>query len=203
MRTNRSVVSGRTNGGFIPATGLAPRGLAGCNTPVPWQASAPLFQSPRGGPFGPSALSRLLCPLQTSFSRSEQIPPPSASFFRTRNPRAREKPPGVRLRTLGAKRRIYKTRPSGKMEDFVVTCPLVPSVSHLESGSCTSPRTFGLGFLQTLPHGNALALLLAFGSSYTWLGDLHPVSSVPCPAHTWRSAARFSASAAAAGYAAV
>src|SRR5438309_8577637 len=70
------------------------------------------------------------------------------------------------------------------MEDFVVTCQLVPSVSHLRSGSCTSPRTFGLGFLQTPPHGDALALLLAFGSSYTWLGDLHPDSSAPCPAHT-------------------
>src|SRR5437879_1190111 len=31
------------------------------------------------------------------------------------------------------------------MEDFVVTCQLVPSVSHLRSGSCTSPRTFQIG----------------------------------------------------------
>jgi hypothetical protein len=30
------------------------------------------------------------------------------------------------------------------MEDFVVTCPLVPDVPHLRSGSCTSPRIFGL-----------------------------------------------------------
>src|SRR3989338_8969279 len=70
------------------------------------------------------------------------------------------------------------------MEDFAVTCQLVPSVSHLRSGSCTSPRTFGLGFLQTPPHDDALALLLAFGSSYTWLGVLHPDSSAPCPAPT-------------------
>ena len=51
------------------------------------------------------------------------------------------------------------------MEDFAVTCPLVPSVPHLISGSCSSPRHFGLGFLQTPPHDNALALLLAFGSA--------------------------------------
>jgi hypothetical protein len=31
---------------------------------------------------------------------------------------------------------------------------------------------------------DALALLLASGSAITWHEDLHPVSSVPCPAHT-------------------
>src|SRR5712692_11924355 len=72
------------------------------------------------------------------------------------------------------------------MEDFAVTCPLVPDVPHLRSGSCTSPCAFGLGFLQTPPHGDALALFLAFGSSCTWLGDFHPDSSVPCLAHTSR-----------------
>ena len=55
-----------------------------------------------------------------------------------------------------------------RMEDFVVTCPLVPGVPHLRSGSCTSSRTFGLGFLQTPPHGGALALLLTSGSAETW-----------------------------------
>ncbi len=73
------------------------------------------------------------------------------------------------------------------MEDFAVTCPLVPGVPHLRSGS------------QTPSHDDALALLLAFGSSYTWLEDFHPDSSVPCPAHTLPSA-RFSASAARAGF---
>mgnify|MGYP003565081590 CR=1 FL=1 len=65
----------------------------------------------------------------------------------------------------------------------MVTCPLVPSVPHLISGSCSSPRAFGLGFLQTQPHGYALALLLTFGPTNTWCGDLHPTSSVPCLAH--------------------
>ena len=40
-----------------------------------------------------------------------------------------------------------------RMEDFAVTCPLVPGVPHLVSGSCSSPRTFGLGFLRTPPRG--------------------------------------------------
>ena len=55
LHANRSVISSRANIGFIPATELAPRGLAGCSTAVPWQATSPLFQSPRGEPFGPSA----------------------------------------------------------------------------------------------------------------------------------------------------
>jgi len=55
LHANRSVISSRTNVGFIPATGLAPRGLAGCGAVVPWQATSPLFQSPCGEPFGPSA----------------------------------------------------------------------------------------------------------------------------------------------------
>ena len=70
------------------------------------------------------------------------------------------------------------------MEDFAVTCPLVPGVPHLVSGSCASPRAFGLGFLQTPPRGDALALLLAFGSAITWREDSHLARSVPCLAHT-------------------
>ena len=71
-----------------------------------------------------------------------------------------------------------------RMEDFPVTCPLVPGLPHLLSGSCSSPRALGLGFLQTPPRGDALALLLAFGSASTWHGDSHPARSVPCLAHT-------------------
>jgi hypothetical protein len=39
--------------------------------------------------------------------------------------------------------------------------------------------------LQTPPHDDALALLLAFGSAITWQEDFHLLSSVPCPAHTF------------------
>ncbi len=76
-----------------------------------------------------------------------------------------------------------------RMEDFAVTCQLVPVIPHLESGSCTSPRIFGLGFLQTPPRDDALALLLTLGSANTWHGDLHPASYVPCLAHTPEAAA--------------
>ena len=69
------------------------------------------------------------------------------------------------------------------MEDFAVTCPLVPSMSHLVSGFCSSPRDFELGFLQTTPHDVALALLLTFGSADTWWEDLHLPSFMPCSAH--------------------
>lgn len=55
------------------------------------------------------------------------------------------------------------------MEDFVVTCQLVLGVPHLVSGSCSSPRTFGLAFLQTPPHNDALGLLLTFGSTNKYL----------------------------------
>ena len=70
------------------------------------------------------------------------------------------------------------------MEDFVVTCQLAPGVPHLISGSCSSPRIFGLGFLQTPPRDDALALLLTLGSTNTWYGDSHPASYGLCPAHT-------------------
>ena len=77
-----------------------------------------------------------------------------------------------------------------RMEDFAVTCPLVPGVPHLVSGSCASPRAFGLGFLQTPPRGDALALLLAFGSARTWREDFHLARSVSCLAHAcYRNAA--------------
>src|SRR5207249_1288328 len=51
-----------------------------------------------------------------------------------------------------------------------------------------APR-FWIG-LQTPPHDDALALLLAFGSSFTWLGDFHPDSSVPCLARTFALSGR-------------
>jgi hypothetical protein len=43
-----------------------------------------------------------------------------------------------------------------------------------------------LDFLPTPPHGDAVALSLPFGFSFTWRGDSHPTSYVPCPAHTLR-----------------
>jgi hypothetical protein len=71
----------------------------------------------------------------------------------------------------------------------VVNGPLAPGASRLISDSCSSPRSFGLGFLCTPPRGDALALLLAFGSAKTWPQDFHLQSNVPCTAHRLRSAA--------------
>ena len=59
----------------------------------------------------------------------------------------------------------------------MVACPLVPNVPHLVSGSCSSPRTCAPRFLQTPPHGDALALCLSFGSTFTWTGDSHPLAA--------------------------
>ena len=71
------------------------------------------------------------------------------------------------------------------MDGFAVTCPLAPDAPRLLSGFCSSPRSFGFGFFQTPPRGDALAVSLAFGSAKTWLSDLHRHSYVPCPAHTF------------------
>ncbi len=67
-------------------------------------------------------------------------------------PTSRSQPPNFRCVDAGF---IPHTPP--RLADFAGTCPLVPGVPHLVSGSCSSPHLFALGFL---------------------------VSSVPCPAHT-------------------
>ena len=80
------------------------------------------------------------------------------------------------------------------MEGFAVTCPEsnlhAPDAPRLrifdQAGFCSSPRSFGLDFLQTPPRDDALALLLAFGSAKTWQSDLHRLSNAPCPTHTLR-----------------
>jgi len=77
----------------------------------------------------------------------------------------------------------YAPLADGGLRGHVPTRPK-RTISRLWRDSCSSPRAFGLGFLQTPPHDDALALLLAFGSAKTWHGDSHPISSVPCPAHT-------------------
>ncbi len=88
-----------------------------------------------------------------------------------------------------------------RMEDFAVIRLWRDSsrVYHIPPGrdSCASPRAVGLGFLRTPPRGDALALLLAFGSARTWREDSHLARSATCLAHTTRvSGARLRASAA-------
>ncbi len=178
----------------------------GCAPASRHEVTAPLLQSPFGAPFGPSVrcgaarpiccpafrlwgaslalpASNLLCPLLTSADRSGRLPPPSVP---RRDSRQISQGKTQNVSRVGAG--FIKHTPL-RMEDFAVTCPLVPGVPHLVSGSCASPRAFGLGFLQTPPRGDALALLLAFGSARTWREDSHLARSVPCLAHTLSSAA--------------
>src|SRR5574337_281119 len=117
---------------------------------------------------------------------------PSADFcrpVRSGSPDLSPIPPDSRQISQGKTQNVWRVDAGFikhtplRMEDFAVTCPLVPGVPHLLSGSCASPRAFGLGFLQTPPRGDALALLLAFGSANTWRGDSHPARSVSCLAH--------------------
>jgi hypothetical protein len=112
--------------------------------------------------------ARLLCPLLTSARRSGRIPPPSVPC---------EDTPQISRGKLSylpcISARFIKHSPLW-MEDFTVACPLVPTVPHLVSGSCPSPRTCVPRFLQTPPRGDALALPLSFGSTHTWTGDFHP-----------------------------
>ena len=75
------------------------------------------------------------------------------------------------------------------MGDLVVACPLVPGLSRLVSRACSSPRAFVSRFLQTPPHGDALALPLSFASTSLDRG-LSPPSSMTCTAHTLRSGTR-------------
>jgi hypothetical protein len=92
--------------------------------------------------------------------------------------------PGSVLVPSTPRRPIYQTPPQG-VKDFVVACPLVPGVSRLLSGSCSSPRVFVPRFLQTSPRDDALALPFSFGLPCLERG-LAPPSTKTCPAHTLR-----------------
>jgi hypothetical protein len=161
------------------------RPLAGCPLAAPPQAATPPYRSglrparvaaqpicsPAFQPWGASrALPApgLLCHLLTSAGRSGRIPPPSVLYEDT--------PQSSRgqlsyLPCISA--RFIKHSPL-RMKDFTVACPLAPTVPHLVSGSCPSPRTFVPRCLQTPPRGDALALPWSFGSTHTWTGDFHP-----------------------------
>jgi len=211
-RSMRSVPSTGASSPRVPAAISSPgfprdssRCLSDAIPRLDMLATSPFLQSPRGAPFGPSSrgvaarpicfpvfrlrgasiaspASGLLCPLLTSPGRSEQVARlPVLSDNR-------EISQGKTRIVLRANAGFIKYVPL-RMEDFAVTCPLVPDVPHLISGSCSSPRAFASGFLQTSPRDDALALLLAFGSANTWHGDFHPARSVLCSAHTLRSLA--------------
>ena len=133
--------------------------------------TTPFLSAPFGTPFGPSAhlrcgsaylfprLSALGC--LTSFACVE-LTLPSADFcwplsadrsaLSPCSPGPPADLPGYDTERSARRRRIDQVHPR-RMEDFAVTCPLLPGAPHLISGSCSSPRACGLGFLQTPPHG--------------------------------------------------
>jgi hypothetical protein len=180
---HRSVVSQRASGEFIPGARYEP-------TP----RRMPSHRSTSGNypfpPFGPSAhprggsayrlprLSALGC--LTSVACAEPTMP-SADFCGA----VREDCSA--LSPIQDTPQISRGKPSYRrcidagciqhsplwMEGFAVACPLAPTVPHLVSGSCPSPRTFVPRVLQTPPRGDALALPLSFGSTHTWTGDFH------------------------------
>jgi hypothetical protein len=80
------------------------------------------------------------------------------------------------------RRPIDKAPPPG-VKDFVVAGPLVPGVSRLLSGSCSSPRVFVPRVLQPSPRDDALALPFSFGLPCLERG-LAPPRTKTCPAHT-------------------
>jgi hypothetical protein len=165
-------------------------------------ATSPFLQSPRGAPFGPSsrdvATRPIRCPAFRRWGASRASS--AASLLRPLLTSLGRSEPVTRFSVLADDREISQGKTQNgsrvdagfikhtplRMEDFAVTCPLVPSAPHLVSGSCSSPRAVGLDFLRTPSRDDALVLLLAFGSAKTWHGDSHPARSVSCLAHTLR-----------------
>lgn len=62
-------------------------------------------------------------------------------------------------------------------------CKLAPQLGLL-CGSCSSPRGFASGFLQTAPRETALAFDYSFFYSDPPKGDFNPMSSHTCRAYT-------------------
>jgi hypothetical protein len=108
----------------------------------------------------------LLCPLLTSPRYSAAVAGRPAPLFRSTGEISQGETRYLHCIDAG----FTKCTQMPQMEDFAVTCPLVPNASRLISGFCSSSRSFGLGFLQTPPRGDALALLLAFGSANLAIG---------------------------------
>ena len=88
--------------------------------------------------------------------------------------------PGVGSYAFGAQPLDLRLWPLMDM-DFVLSCALVRP-QRLLSSFCSSARTWDTRFLQTSPHGDALALLSPSPPS-GWQRDLHPPSVGTCPAH--------------------
>jgi hypothetical protein len=167
-----SVLSSCPRDGFIPwiVPGPLPRPHGGVAS-ARHDTTTPVLSAPRGAPFGPLARSRdgaaaplpRLSALGGLTSLAGGAPTrPSADFCRS----VRTEPSALSP-AWGADRPISQgttpnvprldagclKHPPLRMEDFAVTCPLVPGVPPLVSGSWASPRACGGGCRQTPPHG--------------------------------------------------
>ena len=137
-----------------------------------------------------SRRSYLPLPIVRAFIRSMQTTMPSADFCVTvRKPHdplsctsaTRRRSPEVSLASFNA--RPPDLQPCRLMDmDFMVLCPLVPSGLPQIRFFYIGPH-FRYGFLQTPPHGDALASRLPF-TSIRLGGGLAPPSCQTCSAHT-------------------
>jgi len=116
----------------------------------------------------------LLRTLQTSAVRSARLSPRPVGVGQLTSATARQISQGTTRYLPCIDAGFTKCTPTadGGLRGHV---PLAPDASRLISGfsrragpRCSSPRSFGLDFLQTPPRDDALALLLAFGSAKTW-----------------------------------
>jgi hypothetical protein len=126
-----------------------------------------------------SAHEHLLCRLLTPTVRSGTI----AGFSVPLSPYpagTHRRSPGVSSYAFGAQPLDLRLWPLMDM-DFELSCALVQP-QRLLSSFCSSARTWDTRFLQTSPHGDALALLSPSPPS-GWQRDLHPPSVGTCPAH--------------------
>ena len=96
-------------------------------------------------------------------------------------------PAGTRCRSPGVSSCAFSAQPLDLRlwplmdMDFVLSRALVRP-QRLLSSFCSSARTSDTRFLQTSPHGDALALLSPSPPS-GWQRDLHPPNTGTCPAH--------------------
>jgi hypothetical protein len=161
----------------------APRRAA--RAAVQGRGLGPTAGAPSCPPFGPSARARgppipaADCGLPIGSDASARRSP---RLLRARAPPAAL--PGSDTDRSGRRRRMYQAHPRRGGRTAWSRAHSSRVVPPLLSGSWASPRTCGLGCLQTSPRDDALALLLAFGAANTGHGDFHPVSSGPCLAHT-------------------
>jgi hypothetical protein len=196
---NRSIGSRSASREFIPDAGRKAQHLAGCHLAAPRQATTPVhrsglrptrvaawpLRSPAFRPWGASRASPapgLLCRLLTSAGRSGRSASPSA--------RLQDIPPlsqGKRsyLPCIGTRFMKHSPFVDGGLCGRV---PARPDCTTPHIGFVSLAPPFAPGFLQTPPHGDALALHWSFGSTTPGQGTFTPKHDRLHGTHARRSA---------------